>query len=219
MTDIWSFLQLRMPDLLTALREHLVISFSSILLGSLIAIPLGIALVYNRIRWLNTIIFFIANLMQTVPSLALLAVLIPLLGIGIKPAILALLLYSIMPILRNTYDGFQAVDRHVLESARGMGYSTLQRILTIQLPLSLPYIMSGIRITTVYIISWATLAALIGAGGIGQLIISGMGVNKPELVFSGALGAVILAFIVDWLLGQLEKWLSGKFGRMGGAEV
>ncbi|MFK7697556.1 ABC transporter permease [Paenibacillus sp. HJGM_3] len=219
MADIWSFLQERMPDILTALREHLVISFSSIVLGSIVAIPLGVALVYNRVRWVNTTVFFIANLLQTVPSLALLAVLIPLLGIGIKPAVLALLLYAIMPILRNTYDGFQAVDQHVLESATGMGYGTLQRILSIQLPLSLPYIMSGIRITTVYIISWATLATLIGAGGLGQLIVSGMGVNKPELIFAGAIGAVLLAFVANWLLGLLENWLSGKFGRTGGVKA
>jgi len=219
MADIWGFLQERMPDILTALHEHLVISFSSIVLGSIVAIPLGIALVYNRIRWVNSTVFFIANLLQTVPSLALLAVLIPLLGIGIKPAVLALLLYSIMPILRNTYDGFHAVDQHVLESAMGMGYGTLQRILSIQLPLSLPYIMSGIRVTTVYIISWATLATLIGAGGLGQLIVSGMGVNKPELIFAGAIGAVLLAFVANWLLGFLEKWLSGKFGRTGGAKA
>ncbi|MFD1953563.1 ABC transporter permease [Paenibacillus thailandensis] len=217
MADIWAFLQERFPDLWTALREHLVISFASIALGSVVAIPLGIALVYSKQNWLRTTVFFVANILQTIPSLALLAVLIPLLGIGIKPAVLALLLYSIMPILRNTYDGFKAVDPHVLESARGMGYSTMQRIWSIQLPLSLPYMMSGIRITTVYIISWATLATLIGAGGLGQLIVSGMGVNKPELVFSGAIGAVALAFFADLLLGLLERWLSGRFGRTGGA--
>ncbi|QAY66870.1 ABC transporter permease [Paenibacillus protaetiae] len=217
MTDIGAFIQERWPDIVTALREHLIISFTAVVFGSIVAIPLGIVLVYTKLGWLRSAVFFIANILQTVPSLALLAVLIPLLGIGVKPAILALLLYSIMPILRNTYDGFKAVDPHVLESARGMGYSTMQRIWTIQLPLSLPYMMSGIRITTVYIISWATLATLIGAGGLGQLIVSGMGVNKPELVFAGAIGAVVLAFIADFLLGLLERWLSGRFGRTGGA--
>lgn len=155
--------------------------------------------------------FFIANLFQTVPSLALLAILIPLLGIGMKPAILALLLYSLMPILRNTYDGFRSVDKGVLSSAQGMGYSTAQTILKIQLPLSLPYIMSGIRITTVYIISWATLASLIGAGGLGQLIVSGLGVNKPEMIFIGGIGAILLALIADGLLGLLEGWLGRRY--------
>ncbi|MCY9514492.1 ABC transporter permease [Paenibacillus apiarius] len=213
MNAFWSFLQERGADITVALRDHLTISAAAVLFGCLVAIPLGIALVYNRFNWLNSIVFFLANLLQTVPSLALLAILIPLMGIGMKPAIIALFLYSIMPILRNTYDGFESVDRGVLESARGMGYGTLQRIIQIQLPLALPYIMSGIRVTTVYIISWATLAALIGAGGLGQLIVSGLGVNKPELIVTGALGAIVLAFLIDGLLGWLERVLTRRFGR------
>ncbi|BBH19461.1 osmoprotectant ABC transporter permease [Paenibacillus baekrokdamisoli] len=213
MYDYWKFLQERHTDILHALQQHLTISLIAIILGTIIAVPTGIALVYNKIGWVNRIVFFIANLLQTVPSLALLAVLIPLMGIGTKPAIVALLLYSIMPILRNTYDGFESVDKYVLESARGMGYGTMQRILRIQLPLSLPFIMSGVRVTMVYIISWATLATLIGAGGLGQLIISGLAVNKPELIVTGALGAIILALLVDLLLGMLERWLTGRFGQ------
>jgi len=208
-----SFLQERYADILKALQEHMAISLTAIVLGTIVAVPLGIALVYNRVGWINSIVFFVANLLQTVPSLALLAILIPLMGIGTKPAVLALLLYAIMPILRNTYDGFEAVDRSVLEAARGMGYGTMQRILRIQLPLALPYMMSGIRVTMVYIISWATLATLIGAGGLGQLIVSGMGVNKPELIVTGALGAIVLALLADLLLGLLEKWLTGRFGQ------
>lgn len=211
MNTLWNFIVERYPDILKALQEHLFLSSSSVLLGMIIAVPIGILLVYSRSGWSNRIVFFVANLFQTVPSLALLAILIPLLGIGMKPAILALFLYSLMPILRNTYDGFNAVDKGVLQSARGMGYSTAQTILRVQLPLSLPYIMSGIRITTVYIISWATLAALIGAGGLGQLIVSGLGVNKPEMIVIGGIGAVLLAFAVDGLLGLLEGWLSKHY--------
>lgn len=213
MHEWWTFFQERGTDIVIALREHLAITATSVLLGCLAAIPLGIVLVYNRVKWVNSIVFFAANLLQTIPSLALLAILIPLMGIGMKPAIIALFLYSIMPILRNTYDGFESVDRGVLESARGMGYDTMQRILRIQLPLALPYIMSGIRITTVYIISWATLAALIGAGGLGQLIVSGLGVNKPELIAAGAVGAIVLAFVIDALLGRIERALTRRFGR------
>ncbi|OPA74135.1 choline ABC transporter permease [Paenibacillus selenitireducens] len=208
-----TFFQERGGDMAAALQEHLVITATSVVLGCIVSIPLGILLVYNRMKWINSIVFFFANLLQTVPSLALLAILIPLLGIGMKPAIFALFLYSIMPILRNTYDGFMSVDANVLESARGMGYGTLQRILRIQLPLSLPYIMSGIRITTVYIISWATLATLIGAGGLGQLIVSGLGVNKLELIITGAVGAILLALVADVLLGWMERVLTKKYGR------
>lgn len=211
MNAFWSFITDRYPDILKALQEHLVLSSSAVLLGTVIAVPIGILLVYNRVGWINRFVFFIANLFQTVPSLALLAILIPLLGIGMKPAVLALFLYSLMPILRNTYDGFHSVDKGVLQSARGMGYSTAQTILRIQLPLSLPYIMSGIRITTVYIISWATLASLIGAGGLGHLIVSGLGVNKPEMIFVGGIGAILLALVADALLGLLEGWLSKHY--------
>lgn len=211
MSDFWTFITERYPDILIALRQHLTLSFSAVILGTLIAVPIGILLVYNRIGWVNNVVFFIANLFQTVPSLALLAILIPLMGIGMKPAILALLLYSLMPILRNTYDGFQSVDKGVLNSAKGMGYSAAQAIIKIQLPLSLPYIMSGIRITTVYIISWATLASLIGAGGLGQLIVSGLGVNKPEMIYIGGIGAVLLALVADGLLSLLEGWLTRRY--------
>ena len=211
MSAFWSFITERYPDILKALQEHLVLSSSAVLLGTIVAVPLGILVVYSRIGWINRFVFFIANLFQTVPSLALLAILIPLLGIGMKPAIMALFLYSLMPILRNTYDGFQSVDKNLLHSAKGMGYSTAQTILKVQLPLSLPYIMSGIRITTVYIISWATLASLIGAGGLGQLIVSGLGVNKPEMIFAGGLGAILLALLADALLGLIEGRLSRRY--------
>ncbi|MBJ9992162.1 MULTISPECIES: ABC transporter permease [unclassified Paenibacillus] len=219
MNEFWSFITERYPDILLALRQHLTISFSAVILGTIVAVPVGILLVYNRVGWINSVVFFIANLFQTIPSLALLAILIPLLGIGVKPAILALLLYSLMPILRNTYDGFQSVDKGVLNSAKGMGYSAAQTILKIQLPLSLPYIMSGIRITTVYIISWATLASLIGAGGLGQLIVSGLGVNKPEMIFIGGIGAVVLALVADGLLGLLEGWLTRRYRQTRSAAV
>ncbi|CAM3900992.1 ABC transporter permease [Cohnella lubricantis] len=208
--DYLEFWRDRYPDLLTAAREHLTISAVAILLGVLVAVPLGIYLSGNRKKWVHSVIFTIANLFQTIPSLALLALLIPLLGIGVKPAIFALFLYSLLPILRNTYAGFQSVDPSILESARGMGYSRTQQLLQIQLPLAFPYIMSGIRLTTVYVISWTTLAALIGAGGLGQLIVSGIGVNRTELIVSAAACAIVLALLADRLLGALEKHLSKR---------
>jgi osmoprotectant transport system permease protein len=210
LSDYFSFVHSRQADIGVALRDHIVISLTSVLLGALVAIPVGIALAGNRRGWLNSIVFAIANVLQTVPSLALLAILIPLLGIGRTPAIFALFLYSLMPIMRNTYAGFQTVDPNVLEAARGMGYGPGQRLLLIQLPLAFPYIMSGIRVTTVYIISWATLATLIGAGGLGQLIFSGLGVNKKELIFTGAILAVVLALAADYVLGLAEKWVTSK---------
>ncbi|MCR8843951.1 ABC transporter permease [Paenibacillus sp. SC116] len=218
--DGWiAFLRERSSDIGVALQEHIVLTGTSVLLGCLIAIPLGIALVYSRWNWVTNTVFFMANLMQTIPSLALLAIFIPFLGIGMKPAIVALFLYSIMPIMRNTYDGFRSVDNSVLEAARGMGYSTMQSILRIRLPLALPYIMSGIRITTIYIISWATLATLIGAGGLGRLIVGGLGVNKLELVVVGSVGAILLVLIADTLFGWLERMLTKRYGRTSSTAV
>ncbi|TBL79535.1 ABC transporter permease [Paenibacillus thalictri] len=208
--DYWTFLVSRHEDIFTALKEHLLISFVSIVLGALIAIPVGVLLAGNRKGWLNEVVFGIANILQTIPSLALLAILIPLLGIGKTPAIFALFLYSLMPMMRNTFSGCKAVDPHVLEAARGMGYSSAQRLLRIQLPLAFPYIMAGIRVTTVYVISWATLATLIGAGGLGQLIFTGLGVNKKELIVTGAILAVLLALAADFCLAVAERWAATK---------
>ncbi|OAB43543.1 ABC transporter permease [Paenibacillus antarcticus] len=213
------FLQERYLDILTAIQQHLIITATSILLGIFVAVPLGMFLAKNKIKWLHTLIFTITNIFQTIPSLALLALLIPLMGIGIKPAIFALFLYSLLPILRNTYEGFSSVDPAMLESARGMGFNATQRLLQIQLPLALPYIMSGIRVTTVYIISWTTLAALIGAGGLGELIVSGIGVNKKELIITGAASAILLALLADLLFGAIERWASTKNNKKNKLQV
>src|SRR5699024_5049661 len=141
----------------------------------------------------------------TIPSLALLAMLIPIFGIGVKPAIIALFLYSLMPILRNTYTGLTSIDPEIIQSAEGMGYSPLQRTLKIELPLALSYIMSGIRLTTVYIISWAVLAGFIGGGGLGELILAGIGLNDKPLVIAGSVVAMILTLLADFIFGKIEK--------------
>ncbi|GIP17608.1 choline ABC transporter permease [Paenibacillus montaniterrae] len=204
-SSFFSFLQERYPDILTATREHLTIAAISVLLSTLVAVPTGMYLAKNKAKWLHSTVFSIANLFQTIPSLALLALLIPLLGIGLKPAIFALFLYALLPILRNTLAGFQSVDQSVIDAAKGMGYSATQRLFHIQLPLAFPYMMSGLRMTTVYIISWTTLAALIGAGGLGQLIVSGIGVNRKELILAGALAAILLTLLTDQILGLIER--------------
>jgi osmoprotectant transport system permease protein len=204
------FIVSRQGDILRAIQEHLIISLSAVLLGAMLAIPIGVILAGNRIRWLNGTVFAAANVLQTIPSLALLAILIPLLGVGRTPAIFALFLYSLMPIMRNTYAGVQSVDPSLLEAANGMGYNRRQRLMHIQMPLAFPYIMSGLRVTTVYIISWATLATLIGAGGLGQLIFAGMGTNRKELMFTGSILAVILALAADFIFSLAEKWVTAK---------
>lgn len=200
----------RSSDITDALLRHLFISGLAILLGCLVAIPLGVFLSKTSLQWIKSVVFTVTNIFQTVPSLAMLAIFIPLIGIGIKPAVIALFVYSLMPILRNTYAAFESIDPGVIESAKGMGYSPLQRMIKIETPLAVPYIMSGVRLTMVYIINWATLAALIGAGGLGQLIIGGMGVNNKPLILAAAIVAMFLALVLDFIFGRLEKVLSKK---------
>lgn len=198
----------RGSDLWNAMIEHLLISGTALLLGIIVAVPLGIYLVKTKTTWLRSIAFSITNVFQTIPSLALLAILIPLIGIGKFPAIVALFLYSLLPILRNTYSGFESIDESIIEAAKGMGYDGRQRLFQIEMPIAIPYLMSGIRLTTIYIISWATLATLIGAGGLGELIYGGLSVYDKPLIFASSITTMILAIIIDFLLGVLEKFLT-----------
>src|SRR5690625_1024582 len=177
----------------------------AVILGCIVSIPLGIYLTKTKIQWVRSAAFTITNVFQTIPSLAMLGILLPILGVGLFPAIVALFLYSLLPVLRNTYAGFESIDKGVIQSAIGMGYSPVQRLVKIELLLAIPYIMSGIRLTTVYIINWATLATLIGAGGLGQPIISGLGVYDRPLILAAAVLSMLLALIADFMLGLLEK--------------
>jgi len=203
----------RYADILSALLRHLQISGIAILLGCIFAIPLGIFLAKTKINWIQSVVFTITNIFQTIPSLAMLAIFIPLIGIGMKPAIIALFLYSLMPILRNTFAAFQSIDPGVIESAKGMGYSSSQRMIHVEVPIAMPYIMSGVRLTMVYLINWATLAALIGAGGLGQLIFGGMGVNNKPLIFASAIVAMLLALAVDFVFAKFENLFKPKENR------
>lgn len=195
----------RSEDITEPLLQHMLITGLSVLFACIVAIPIGIYLSKTSLEWIKSIVFTITNIFQTIPSSAMLAIFLPLIGIVLKPAIIALFLYSLLPILRNTYAAFDSIDEGIVESATGMGYNVVQRLFQIEIPLALPYIMSGIRLTTVYIINWATLAALIGAGGLGQLIIGGMGVNNKPLILAAAILAMVLALVVDFLFAKIEN--------------
>lgn len=200
----------RYSDIIDSLLRHLLISGLAILFGCIIAIPLGVYLAKTTVKWVRTVIFTITNIFQTIPSLAMLAIFIPIMGIGIKPAVVALFLYSLMPILRNTYAAFESIEPEIIESAKGMGYGFLQRLVYIEIPIAMPYIMSGVRLTMVYLINWATLAGIIGAGGLGQLIIGGMGVNNKPLIFASAVTAMLLALVADFLFARFESLFKQK---------
>ncbi|HEM2463527.1 TPA: ABC transporter permease/substrate-binding protein, partial [Listeria monocytogenes] len=193
----------RKDELFTALVQHIQISFVSLFIAVLIALPLGIYL--TRHKRLAEPIIQVAAIFQTIPSLALLGLLIPLVGIGIVPAIIALVIYALLPILRNTYTGIKEVDPALVEASRAMGMNKWKRLYKVQLPLAMPVIMAGIRTAMVLIIGTATLAALIGAGGLGDLILLGIDRNDNSLILLGAIPAALLAILFDFLLRFLEK--------------
>lgn len=185
--------------------EHILISFTVIIFSVLLTVPLAVFMSKINGDKVNTIIFNIANVFQTVPTIALLAIMIPIFGIGFTPAVVALFLYALLPLLRNTYAGMQSIDPEIVEAAKGMGFSTVGRLFKVELPVALPYVMSGIRVTSVYIISWTTLAALIGAGGLGDLVLAGIGYNDTNMIFTGTLLAIIIAVLLDIILGRIEN--------------
>lgn len=213
------FLQIweeRKTDFGEALLEHVQISFTALFFSVLIAIPLGVILTRQK-RWAEPVIG-VAAVLQTIPSLALLGLLIPLLGIGTIPAIIALVVYALLPILRNTYTGIKEVDPSMLEAADAMGMNTWKRLTRVELPLAMPVIMAGIRTAMVLIVGTATLAALIGAGGLGDLILLGIDRNDTALILMGAIPAALLALLVDFLLRRIEK-LSFRRAISAGAVV
>lgn len=200
--DLFSIFQTRYEDILLASWEHLQLTFIALFIANLIAIPLGILLTRHK-KWAESIIG-VAAVFQTIPSLALLGFMIPLLGIGTLPAIIALTIYGLLPILRNTYTGIIGVAPAAVEAGVGMGMTSLQVLFMVELPMALSVIMAGIRTATVLIIGVATLAALIGAGGLGDLIFRGIAMANSPLILAGALPAAFLAIVFDFALKHLE---------------
>ena len=201
-----TFLTEHGSDLLIKTWEQLYISAIALVLGIIVAVPLGIAL--TRFPKTAKVVIAIASMLQTVPSLALLALMIPLFGIGKVPAIIALFIYSLLPILRNTYIGMNDVDPILKDSAKGMGMTPVQSIMQVEIPMATPVIMAGIRLSAVYVIAWATLASYIGADGLGDLIFNGLNLFKPDLIIGGTIPVTLLALLVDFGLGRLEKQLT-----------
>ncbi|MBM7689411.1 choline ABC transporter permease [Enterococcus ureilyticus] len=202
------FLLERGNELVTKIGEHIFISGIALLLGILFAVPIGILL--TRTKRTAAIVIGLTSALQTVPSLALLALMIPIFGVGKIPAIIALFIYSLLPILRNTYIGIKEVSSDYKDAAKGMGMTNVQSIFMVELPIAMPTIMAGIRLAAVYVIAWATLASYIGAGGLGDFIFSGLNNYQPDLIFAGTIPVTILALAADLLLGLLEKKLTPK---------
>ncbi|MCM1991370.1 ABC transporter permease [Oceanirhabdus seepicola] len=198
----------RWPDILKALSQHLQLTLISLGLAILISVPLGIFLTRHK-RFADTVIGITA-VFQTIPSLALLGFLIPFLGIGTTPAIVALTIYGLLPILRNTYTGIVGVDSAQIEAGKGMGMTSLQILFMVEIPSALNIIMAGIRTATVLIIGVTTLASLVGAGGLGDLIFRGISSVNSGLILAGAVPAALLAILFENILKWFEKIVTPK---------
>ncbi|WP_423190181.1 ABC transporter permease/substrate-binding protein [Alkalibacterium sp. f15] len=202
MSGLIETFQQRQQDVWTALIEHMQLSFISLVIAVLIAVPLGIFLMERK--KIAEPIIQVTAIFQTIPSLAVLGLLIPIVGIGFVPAIIALFIYALLPILRNTYTGLTGIDPSLNEAADAMGMDRFRKLTKVQLPLALPVIMAGIRTATVLIIGTATVAALIGAGGLGSLILLGINRGNNYLIILGAVPSALLAILFDRLLSYLQ---------------
>ncbi|SDY11487.1 osmoprotectant transport system permease protein [Acetomicrobium thermoterrenum DSM 13490] len=203
-----SFMLERQDQILELTTQHLYLTFIAVFFAVLVAVPLGITI--TRFEKAAGIVVGIANAVQALPSLALLGFLIPILGIGSKPSIVMIFLYSLLPIIKNTYTGLINVDRAILEAGRGMGMTNWQLMKMVQLPLALPVIMAGIRISAVTAVGLTTIAALVGAGGLGQLIYRGISMVNNRMIIAGAVPAMVLTLVIDFLLNILEKLVTPK---------
>jgi osmoprotectant transport system permease protein len=192
-------------DIVQRTGEHVLLVSVALAIAILIGIPLGVLI--TRRKALRQPVLAVANIFQTIPSLALFGLLIPFVGIGAVPAIIALTLYSFLPIIRNTYSGITTVDPAVREAGRGMGMTDWQLLSQVELPLALGVILAGVRVATVIAVGIATIAAAIGAGGLGVFIFRGIAVVNDQLILAGAVPAAALALIADYGIGWLEQRL------------
>ncbi len=204
----WQFFREHQSEIFNATLDHLTLVLIAMAFAIAIAVPLGMLIVQHRS--LRGISLGFASIFQTIPSLALFGFLIPIPfigGIGRRTAIVALILYALLPILRNTYVGLTGIDPAILEAAEAMGMTNSQILFRVRLPLALSIILAGIRTATVITIGVATIAAAIGAGGLGTFIFRGVAMVSDSVILAGAIPAALLALLADFLLGLLERRL------------
>ncbi len=208
LVQFWEYIISHVAQMSTAIYEHIVLLVAvPVGLAIVVAVPLGIFCTRNR--RLAAILLGAAGVMQTIPSLALLSFMVMIgLGIGFKPAIVAIFFYAILPVLRNTYTGIESVDPFMKKAARGMGMTDFQCLVHVELPIAVPMILAGIRTSATISIGTATLAAFVGGGGLGGLIVTGLRMLRNHIVLAGAVPAALLALLVDFFLGRLEEALT-----------
>ena len=203
LVEFFQYLGKNWADLLALTFEHIVM----VVIGMGIALVIGILLgiISSKNERLASIILAVANLIQVFPSLALLTVLMLFFGLGSSTVVIALVLYSLLPIIRNTYVGLKEVDASTTQAGVGLGMNTWQVLFKVQLPLSIPFLLAGVRIAMVISIGVAALAPFIGGGGLGTTIYSGINLRDPMQIYSGALVAAALAILADYLLGKAQN--------------
>lgn len=207
------FVSLQSGKLLQQTLEHIGLTFISLFIAIIIGVPTGILITCKK--QLARPVLAAAGIMQTIPSIALLGFMIPLLGIGPQPAIFALFLYALLPIIRNVFTGINEVNRDVKEAAAGMGMTGRQVLLKVELPLAMPVIFAGIRTATVINVGVATLAAYIAAGGLGEFIFGGIALNNSYMILAGAIPAALLAIVFDYILSRLQHMNASQLKKRG----
>ena len=205
-------------DLLRAIGQHTVYVLISAAIGFAVGLVFGILL--SRVpRWLSGIIIPILSIFQTIPGLVFIGVLFIWWGNIYPTVIVALSVYAMFPVLKNTYAGLVSVDQQYIEAARGCGMSAIQSLIRVELPLAMPTIIGGLRMSTVYTVSWAVLASMIGGGGLGDFIYSGISSNDNGLILMGAIPAALLAFVLGSLVDLVQRQVVPKGMRKGGDKV
>ncbi|OBZ10071.1 ABC transporter permease [Bacillus sp. FJAT-26390] len=208
MNQFWNTIKADWENILQKTIEHMELSLVSVVIACVIAIPIGIFLTTHK-RLANGIIT-VVSVIQTIPSLALFGFMIPLVGIGTKPAIIALTLYALLPILQNTYVGISGVNPALIEAGTGMGMTRGQILWMVQLPIARSFIMAGVRVVAVQTISLATIATYIAAGGLGDIITRGISMINTNVILAGAIPVSLLVIVVNLLLLLLNRRLTPK---------
>lgn len=203
--EMMDYINQNLSMYLAAIQTHILISLCTVIFSSLIAIPLGIICI--KYRSTSRFISGIVNVARVIPSLALMVLLIPLIGIGKTPAIIALILLAIPPIMLNTIAGYDSIDPMITETAKGMGMDYRQTFLQIQTPLALPLILTGVRTAAVETVASTSIAAYIGAGGLGDLVFTGIGSNRTDILLAGGLTIAILSIMTDLLLSTVQAYV------------
>ncbi len=203
MISLFRYMAEHASQIAELLLEHIEMTAVAVGFAVLIGVPLGILISY--VKKLGKPIIGAANVVQAIPSMALLGLAIPLLGIGTLPAVVMVIIYSLLPIIKNTYTGIASIDPQLVEAARGIGLTRWQILTKVKIPLALPVIMAGVRISSVTAVGLMTMAAFIGAGGLGYLVFSGIRTVNNLQILAGAIPACLLALLVDFLMGLIEK--------------